>query len=147
MGFESLTCKSIATDVDIPSTLPLMGAVQWDMAPSRYYTNLVALHTYYTLTELAEIHRATNYVEPARVDVPIISVEYLDSDQGTRVELEAVLNATVPGQRVYASYWRNPNFLESSSEIYDCSLLGMNLLTMIVCGIIFVCQQCRLVRI
>jgi len=146
-GFESLTCKFIALDVDIPFTLPVMGAVQRDMAPSRYYTNLVVLHAYYTVAELAEIHGATNYLEPARVVIPVISVEYLYSDHGTRLELEAVLNATELGQWVYSSYWRIPMFLESSSEIYDCSLLGLNILTIIVCQIVFICQQRRLVHI
>jgi len=63
------------------------------------------------------------------------------------VELEALLNASEQGELVYASYLGNLIFLESSSEIYDCSLLGMNLLTIIVCGIIFICQQRRLVQI
>jgi len=82
----------------------LTGAVQRDMAPLQYYTYLVVLHTYYTQLELAGIHGATSYLEPALVDIPQISVECLDSDYGTRVELETVLNATEQGQRVYASY-------------------------------------------
>jgi len=71
-------------------------------------------------------------------------VEYLDSDQATRIELDVVLNTTETGQRLYAMYWRNPTFFESSSELYDCSLLTMNLLTIVVAGVIFAYQQHRL---
>jgi len=105
------------------------------------------LLTYYTQLELDGIHEVTSYLEPAHVDIPPISVEFLDSDQGTRVELETVLNATEQGQRVYASYWRDPSFLKSCSDIYDFSLLGINLLTILLCGIVFICQQRQLVRI
>jgi len=61
-GFESLTCKFMTPEVVTPFTLQLTGAVQRDMAPSRYFTNLVVLHTYFTELELAGIHRATNYL-------------------------------------------------------------------------------------
>jgi len=91
-GFESLTCKFITPEVVIPFSLPLTGAVQRDMAPSWYYTNLVVLHSYYTQLEFAGIHGATSYLEPALVDIPEISVKFLYSDQGTKVELENVLN-------------------------------------------------------
>jgi len=40
-----------------------------------------------------------------------------------------------------------PSFVKSSSEIYDCSLLAMDLLTMVVCVIVFTCQQRRLVQV
>jgi len=60
-GFESLTCKFITNEVVIPFTLPLTGAVQGDMSPSRYFTNLIVLHTYYTELELAGIHGATTW--------------------------------------------------------------------------------------
>jgi len=119
-------------EVVIPFTLPLTGAVQRDMAPSRYFTNLIVLHTYYTELELAGIHRATSYLEPTRVDIPMISFEFLDFDQGTRVVLEIVLNQTEQGQRVYASYWQDPVFLNSRSDVYDVSLLGINILTILV---------------
>jgi len=105
------------------------------------------LHTHNTQLELAGIHGATSYLEPANVDIPRISVEFLNSDQGTRVELETVLNQTKQGQRVYASYWRDPVFLKSRSDIYVFSLLGINFLTILVCGIVFICQQRQLVRI
>jgi len=146
-GFESLTCRFISPDLVIPYTLPLTGAVQQDLSLSRYFTNLIVLHTYYTEIELAGINGATSYVEPALVDIPKISVEFLDTDHGTRMELETVLNQTDQGLRVYASYWRNPVFLKTRSDIYDVSLLGINVLTMLVCAIIFICQQRRMVRI
>jgi len=106
-GFESLTCRFISPDVVIPFTLPLTGAVQRDMSPSRYFTNLIFLHSYYTEIELEGITGATSYVEPTIVDIPKISVEFLDTDQGTRLELETVLNQTDQGLRVYALYWRD----------------------------------------
>jgi len=117
------------------------------MSPSRYFTNLLILHSYYTEIELEGINGATSYVEPTLVDIPKISVEFLDTDQGTRMELETVLNQTDQGLRVYASYWWDPFFLKTRSDIYDVSLLGINVLTMLVCAIIFICQQRRLVRI
>jgi len=113
-GFESLTCKFITPEVVIPFTLPLTGAVQRDMSPSKYFTNLVVLHTYYTELELAGINGATSYLVPTNVDIPKISVEFLDSDQGTRMELETVLNQTGQGQRVYSSYWQRSGLLEDS---------------------------------
>jgi len=131
----------------IPFTLPLTGAVQRDMSPSRYFTNLIVLHTYYTELELARIYGATSYLVPANVDIPKISVEFLDTDQGTRMELETVLNQTGQGQRVYSSYWRDPVFLKTRSDVYDFSLLGINVLTILVFAIVFICQQRRLVRI
>jgi len=39
------------------------------------------------------------------------------------------------GQRLYATYWRNPTFLENSSELYDYSLFTLNLLTIVVFGV------------
>jgi len=146
-GFNSLTCKFITPEVLIPFTLPLSGAVQRDMSPSRYFTNLIVLHTYYTELELAGIHTATSHLVPANVDIPKISVEFLDSDQCTRVELENVLNQTEQGLRIYSSYWRDPVFLKTRSDVYDFSLLGINILTVLVFGIVFICQQRRLVRI
>jgi len=127
--------------------LPLTGTAQREMVPIRYFTNLVVLHTYYTELDLAGIHDATSYLEPAKVNIPKINVEFLDSDQGMRVELESVLNQTELGQRVYASYWRNLLFLKSSSDLYDVSLLAINLLTILVVAIVFICQQRRLVCI
>jgi len=140
-GFESLTCKFMTPEVVIPFTLPLTGAVQRDMAPSWYFTNQIVLHTYYTELELAGIHEATSYLEPTRVDIPKISIEFLDSGQGTRVELETVLNQTEHGQRVYASYWQDPVFLKSHSGVYEVYLLGINILTILVFGIVFICQK------
>jgi len=146
-GLESLTYKFITPEVVIPFTLPLTGAVQRDMSPSRYFTNLVVLLTYYTELELVGIHGATSYLEPTRFDIPKFSVKLLDSDQGTRMKLETVLNQTEQGQRAYASYWRDPVFLKTRSDVYDFSLLGINILTILVFGIVFICQQRRLVRI
>jgi len=105
------------------------------------------LLTYYTQLELDGIHEVTSYLEPAHVDIPPISVEFLDSDQGTRVELENVLNQTEQGQSVYASYWQNLVFLKTLSDVYDFSSLGINILTILVFGIVFICQLRRLVQI
>jgi len=58
--FESLTCRLISPDMVIPFTLPLTGAVQRDMSPSWYFTNLIVLHTNYTEIELAGINGAIN---------------------------------------------------------------------------------------
>jgi len=63
------------------------------------------------------------------------------------MELEDVLNKTEQGQRVYASYWRNPVLLKTCSDVYDFFLLGINILTILVFGIVFICQQRQLVRI
>jgi len=41
----------------------------------------------------------------------------------------------------------DPILLKSRSNINDFSLLGINLLTILVCGIVFICQQRQLVRI
>jgi len=146
-GFESWTCRFISPDMVIPFTLLLTGAVQRNMSLSRYFNILVILHSNYTEIELEGITGATSYVEPTNDNIPKISVEFLDTDQGTRLELETVLNQTDQGLRVYASYWQDPVFLKSCSDLYDVSLLGINVLTMLVCAIIFICQQRNLVRI
>jgi len=42
------------------------------MSPSRYFMNLVVLHTYYTELELDIINGATSYLEPTLVDIYIV---------------------------------------------------------------------------
>jgi len=85
---------------------------------------------------LSEIHEASSIVVPAELDIPYHKVEYIESDQPTRLDLATVLNATVNNQKLYANFWRNPDFLVTD-ELYSYILLAVNVFVVIMVGIFF----------
>jgi len=83
-GFESLTCKLLTPDVEIPFALELVGNCAKQGGVTRYHNNLSVLHTYYSEVALAAIDGDSSFSEPAAVDIPYHKVKYIDRDEPTR---------------------------------------------------------------
>jgi len=79
---------------------------------------LIVLQSYYNEEALAAIDFASSFIEPADLDIPSQRFKYIDTDEPTRLELKAVLNATRNKKKLYSNYWRNTDFL-LTDNIYN----------------------------
>jgi len=93
-GFESLTCELVTPEMMVPFALPLDDSTAREGGVTRFHTNLIVLRAYYSDVALEAIDGDSTFTEPAAVDIPFHKVEFIDRDEPTRLELNALLNAT-----------------------------------------------------
>jgi len=144
-GFESLTCELVTPDMVVPFALPLDDGVARIGGVTRFHTNLIVLHTYYSDVALEAIDGDSSFSEPAAVNIPYHKVEFIDRDEPTRLELSSLLNATGNNEKLYSNYWRSPDFLVS--DVFNYVVVGANGLIILVVGAIFIYQQYKIRQI
>jgi len=105
----------------------------------RYLKNLPVLSRQYSDDQIRHLDYYTELKTTAHIDMPKIKIKFHKGDPLFNIKLNAILNQTENDKELFASVYRDPDFMNRIRDRNDydvTSLLGMILATVSLMGII-----------